>query len=87
MRPKASKGNHITATTLNIEENGFDLTADISELLEKHGPGIYSVILIAQPDHMDTPTIIATHPIFWKTTPPPDNPYSNIHLEQSTAPP
>ena len=75
--PNVSKGDHVIASNYAHTETTFNVTADISELLHKHGPGVYSIILTGQPDHMTDPSVLAIHPIFWGTEPPAGNPYPN----------
>ena len=71
-----STANNVTATRLDTTDRTFHIEANISKLLEKHGAGVYSVIVAGQPDHMEKPAILAVHPIFWKAELPPGNPYS-----------
>ena len=65
------------AAKYRISEDAFDIEADLNQVLQKHGPGIYTVTLWGQPDHMKERTPISDQAIFWKTEPPADNLYSN----------
>ena len=67
--------HRIAATKLEKSEDSITVAADLQEVLESNGPGIYSVALWGKPDHMEETTVISEYAIFWKTEPPPGNPY------------
>ena len=66
----------ITASGWNIQAHSFEVSADISVLTRKHGPGIYSLMTWGRPDHMSESTVISKQAIFWGIDPPEGNPYS-----------
>ena len=74
--PTTSNAARIPAETFTTDGRRFHIQADLSDLLERHGPGIYSLILLATPDHMDHHTPVTAHPIFWRTEVPHQNPYA-----------
>ena len=86
MLPTNSKVHNIVADHLETSTSSFTLSADISSLLDRHGPGIYSVTILGQPHHTDGPRSLSTYPIFWQTAPPPGNPYSqpSIPVEKTS---
>ena len=67
---------YITATLWRVERHSFDVAADISSLTEGYGPGVYTLIIWGQPDHMGGPTPISQYAMFWKTRPPEGHPYT-----------
>ena len=75
-KPSTSTAARIPADIYLVGDHNFRIEVDLSELLERHGPGIYSAILFGKPDHMEEATLLTTHPIFWNTSPPDDNPYT-----------
>ena len=60
------------AREMTAKGNEFSLVADMSRLLEEHGPGVYTVVLFAQLDeNSDTPdTAISEYSIFHDVRPP-----------------
>ena len=62
----------------------FDVSANISRLLQEFGPGIYTVILWGRPFHMEHPVPLSQQAIFWSADPPADTPYRPTH--QSSLP-
>ena len=74
--PTKSFAVNMTAGTYRITADTFDIVADLSETLRHHGPGVYSVIILGKPDHMENPTHLTSHPIFWQTQPHQDHPYA-----------
>ncbi|MDE2859915.1 MAG: CAP domain-containing protein [Chloroflexota bacterium] len=59
----------ITARRFSIGGGTFSVEADISEVLEQHGPGVYSVIVWGQIG--GTPEVISEYSIFHEIEPPP----------------
>ena len=71
---------YVIADTLYVTANTFDVSVDLMQLLERHGPGIYTVRLWGLPNHMKgrgSPVVLSEQAIFWKTAPPEGNPYSS----------
>ena len=58
-----------------VTDTAIQVQADLNQVLERHGPGVYTVILWGRPDHMTEPTPLLEQPIFWKTRPTPAAPY------------
>ena len=60
------------ARELTAEGDHFALAADLTGLLEEHGPGVYTVILIAglSGDTGDEGEIISEYSIFHEIRPP-----------------
>ena len=82
-RERQVKVRYVVADRWNIRNAGkeetFDIAADLSPLLERHGPGIYTVRLWGKPDRLateDNPAPISEQSIFWKTEPPKSHPYT-----------
>ena len=65
----------IIARTLKTKEGNFDLNADLSPILNRHGPGIYTVLLWGKPFHTTTTEPISEQSIFWQTEVPEGSPY------------
>ena len=76
----------ITASHWNIQDHSFEVSADVSILTEKYGPGIYSLLIWGRPDHMSESTVISKQAIFWGIDPPEGNPYSPTALVETPAP-
>lgn len=74
--PTQSRARHINAQAYSSENQRFQITADLSPVLQQHGPGIYSIMLLGKPDHTENPSILTIQPIFWQTDPPADHPYT-----------
>ena len=58
----------ITASTWTALSLDFTVTADISELLSKYGPGVYTILLWGKVDGEDVP--ISQYSIFHEVVPP-----------------
>ena len=58
----------ITAGTFRVGGGAFDVEADISQVMSKHGEGVYSVIVWGLIDDQDT--VISEYSIFHGVTPP-----------------
>ena len=56
------------ATGWTISGNDFTVRADISHILERHGPGVYTIIVWGVADGQDIP--IAEHSVFYGISPP-----------------
>ena len=75
-----SKTTRETELTLRFRKAGemtakgsdFSLNADVSELLEEHGPGVYTIVLLAELENApkNEHQIISEYSIFHKVTPP-----------------
>ena len=59
----------ITASRWKVSEDNFFITADIEDVLDEHGPGIYTVILFGILD--GDPEVISEYPIFHGVPRPP----------------
>ena len=75
------KYDRIIADRLDVSNTSFDIRADLSALVDEHGPGIYTIWLWGRPSHMDRPAVLAEQSIFWMTEPPERNPYE-AHRER-----
>ena len=75
--PKAAPTEmlRVVASRLDIAANQFDVAADLTPALRRHGPGIYTVRLWGHPDHMDESVPLSEQSIFWQTAPPQGAPY------------
>ena len=60
------------ALDLTVEGTEFSLSADVRDLLEEHGPGIYTVALLAELEstEKDEREVISEYSIFHKVEPP-----------------
>lgn len=60
------------AQDLTIEGPEFTLSADVRDLLEEHGPGIYTVALLAELEstEQDGQEVISEYSVFYKVEPP-----------------
>ena len=58
----------ITADEWRVTFNSFQVSADVSRVVEQHGPGVYTLLLWAELE--GTPTIVAEYSMFHDTTPP-----------------
>ena len=77
LRPKEITENvhMVAATSLDKTNNSINIRADLNQVLEFHGPGIYTVVIRGRPDHMSDNATISEQALFWGVTPPKDNPY------------
>ena len=75
----------ITASTWNVQSLSFEVSADISILTKKYGPGIYSLRILGRPDHMTESTDLSRQALFWGIDPPEGNPYSALEPPQAEA--
>ena len=64
-----------TTDTFGILADRFDVLADLSPLLEKYGPGVYTVYLWGKPVHLDYPVPLSQQSVFWMTDLPAGSPY------------
>ncbi len=65
----------IVADRLDVADSRFDVAADLTPLLDRHGPGIYTVRLWGRPHHLSEPVPLSEQSIFWRTAPPLGAPY------------
>ena len=65
----------VIAQSMSVTNTDIQVQADLSQVLTTHGPGIYTVILWGNPNHIAKPTPISKQAIFWLTRPPPESPY------------
>ena len=75
IRERQARVHRLTPGTLQISSREFLIRADLTPILDQHGPGIYSITLWGTPAGMDRSTILSEQSIFWKTQPHPDSPY------------
>ena len=61
--------NFRKAQELTAEDDVFTLRTDLSDLLEEHGPGVYTVTLVADLDNDERQTI-SEYSIFHESRPP-----------------
>ena len=55
----------ITASTWVIGDKSFLVTADFKKVLNKHGPGIYTVLLWLRDEDTEIGTLVSTYSIFY----------------------
>ena len=58
----------ITTEDWNVERNAFDISADLSEVIAEHGPGIYVIRMWGALNGQDV--LISEYAIFYEVTPP-----------------
>ena len=58
----------ITARTWDASSSNFNVVADIGRVLQKHGPGVYTVVVWADIGGIGEP--VSDYAIFYKTDPP-----------------
>ena len=75
----------IIARTMSMDEHHIHVSADMSKVLDPHGPGIYTVTIWGKPDHMIEPTPLSSQAIFWRTAPPVGSPYSEWASPSATS--
>ena len=73
--PIISQSVRIIADQMNLSNDNFVIAADISPILNEHGPGIYTIRLWGKPNHMSEPEVLSQQSIFWMTDPPKNSPY------------
>ena len=59
----------ITASKWDVSANSFDVKADISDLLDKHGKGVYTVVLWA---NLGSERDVVSQYSIWVGIDPPD---------------
>ena len=74
--PIEIENRRIIAEQMDLSTEEFDIKADITPIIQRHGAGIYTVVLWGKPLHMVKPTPLSRQSIFWQTAPPPSNPFS-----------
>ena len=70
----------ITASHWDVEETAFSVEADINELLEEHGDGVYTILLWASIGQERTPA--SSYSIFYGIEPP--STYAKTQVKDST---
>ncbi len=65
----------VVARSMEITDNRFSITVDLIQLLNRHGPGIYTLTLWGRPSHMTEPAVLSSQSVFWETRLPAGNPY------------
>ena len=73
---KKTEVRQIIAERFDISSSKFNIRANLTPILRKNGPGIYSIMLWGRPLHMNESTPLSEQSIFWQTNPPANNPYS-----------
>ena len=73
--PIISQSVRIIADQMTLSNDKFVIAADISPILNEHGPGIYTIWLWGKPNHLSEPAVLSKQSIFWMTDPPKDSPY------------
>ena len=73
--PIISQSVRIIADQMLLSSDQFVVAADISPILNEHGPGIYTIRLWGKPNHMSEPEVLSEQSIFWMTDPPKNSPY------------
>lgn len=76
--PITIESRRITADEFNLSSNAFKIRANLTPILQKHGPGIYEITLWGRPDHMSENAPLSEQSIVWLTAPPRGNPYPII---------
>ena len=74
-QPIISQSVRIIADQMLLSSDQFVVAADISPILNEHGPGIYTIWLWGKPNHMSEPEVLSQQSIFWMTDPPKNSPY------------
>ena len=73
--PIQTESLRITADRMDIAHGKFDVRADLTPVLNRNGPGIYTVRLWGMPLHMSQPALLSEQSVFWQTAPPQGAPY------------
>ena len=74
-QPIISQSVRIIADQMLLSSDQFVVAADISPILNEHGPGIYTIRLWGKPNYMSEPEVLSQQSIFWMTDPPKNSPY------------
>lgn len=72
----------IPAERMDFTGNAFNISADLSAILDEHGPGVYRILLWGTPDHMGKNAVLSEQSVFWHASPPAGAPYG-VHLPGS----
>ena len=80
--PITTKTIGIIADRLEQSTRQIIVEADLNQILQENGPGIYTVMLWGRPTHMSESTPLSEQAIFWQTKPTPGNPY--IHHKDAS---
>ena len=73
--PATNEMLRIVANRLDVADSRFDVAADLTPVLDRNGPGIYTVRLWGRPHHLSEPVPLSEQSIFWQTAPPQGTPY------------
>ena len=79
--PITTQVARIAANRLDRSGQHINVEADLNQVLQQNGPGIYTVTLWGRPNHMLESSPLSKQAIFWQTPIPPGNPY--IHHRQN----
>ena len=80
--PITTKTIRIIADRLDQSTRQIVVEADLNQILQENGPGIYTIMLWGRPAHMSEIAPLSKQAIFWQTPFPPGNPYIH-HLDDS----
>ena len=80
--PITTKTIRIIADRLDQSTRQIIVEADLNQILQENGPGIYTIMLWGRPAHMSENAPLSEQSIFWQTPFPPGNPYIH-HLDNS----
>ena len=58
----------ITAETWNVTGDSFSVTVDLSDVIDEHGPGVYSIIVWGTIG--GERVVISEYSMFYQVTPP-----------------
>ena len=90
-QPEAGRKHSATAIvarnlTISWWRKHFSATADLRELINETGPGIYTIVIHATPEGESAAIPVARYPIFVDAAPPPEHPYAtNPHETNANA--
>ena len=74
--PITVETRRIIAELMDVSSSKFNIQANLTPILTKNGPGIYSIMMWGRPLHMSKSTPLSEQSIFWQTDPPANSPYS-----------
>ena len=63
-------GRWVAASEWHANDSSFSVKADLSEVLDDHGPGVYTIIVWGWQPDADTSVLISEYSIFHGITPP-----------------
>ena len=76
-RENVENVHKVAAKTLERSDEAIRVEANLKEVLEFHGPGIYSIVIWGIPNHMNENLVLSEYSIFWQVEPPEGNPYDD----------